>query len=216
MWCFFYDSCHSNSKIEESQNHSSNNHMGQLVKIPTTKKERFQNHVSLTQKLDFLVLRKLTFELRITVKRIVFCIYPNNTNSAKSRFEALDSRLPLSNAKTKQILSAFRNRFSNIWLEMIYNLVHHLSNTPKDNTKFGITILKLKLFIIIRPNVMIEIPTTTPSLVCEFIITVISSMYKKKIYKNKIHPYHKLNFNTNWLHKWSICTWLLERLHTTW
>jgi hypothetical protein len=97
---------------------------------------------------------------------------------------------------TKQF-SAFRNRFSNIWLEMIYNLVHHLSNTPKDNTKFGITILKLKLFIIIRPNVMIEIPTTTPSLVCEFIITVISSMYKKKIYKNKIHPYHKLNFNTN-------------------
>jgi hypothetical protein len=28
---------------------------------------------------------------------------------------------------------AIRNRFSNVWLEMINNLVHHLSNTLKNN-----------------------------------------------------------------------------------
>jgi hypothetical protein len=32
VWCFFYDSSHSNSKIEESQNHSSNSHIGAISK----------------------------------------------------------------------------------------------------------------------------------------------------------------------------------------
>jgi hypothetical protein len=40
----------------------------------------------------------------ITVKRIAFCIYPNNTKTAKSRLEAQDSRLPLPNAKTNRHL----------------------------------------------------------------------------------------------------------------
>ena len=88
--------------FNEQNNISVEGNRGRWKKLNMPHTNKFQNRFTWTQKLGIVASKKLAFDFKIAATKLRFHVTQTVQEKMKSRFEVLESRLELPNAKTNR------------------------------------------------------------------------------------------------------------------